>query len=75
MVVRGRLTKLPGGIESKAGVSIVSASRANVEDILALVGGAILSEEFESLGAALIIVDRCSMNKAYLQGDLYRSPE
>ena len=63
MVVGRRLTKLPGAIESKAGVSIVSAGRANVEDILALVGGAILSEEFESLDAALITVDRCGMNR------------
>ena len=63
MVVGRRLTKLPGAIESKAGVAVVSAGRANVEDILALVGGAILSEEFESLGAALITADRCGMNQ------------
>jgi len=75
MVVGRRLTKFPSTVESKATVSIVSTSRANVKDILALVGGAILSEEVESLGAALIAVDRCGMNKAYLQGNLYRSPE
>jgi len=70
-----RLTKLPGAIERKAGYCVVPASGANVEDILALVGGAILSEELDSLGIASINVDRCGMNKVYLQRDLYRSPE
>ena len=53
-----RLTKLPGGVESKAGYCVVSTSRANIKDISALVGRAILSEELDGLGTALIIVNR-----------------
>jgi hypothetical protein len=50
------LTKLPSTVESKAGYCVVSAGGANVKDILALVGGAILSEELDSLGTDLTTV-------------------
>ena len=58
MAIDRRLTKLPGGIESKAGYCVISTSRANIEDIPALVGRAILSEELDGLGTVLIIVNR-----------------
>jgi len=70
-----RLTKLPSTVERKAGYCVVSTSGANVKDISALVGGAVLSEELDSLGKALISVDPRGMNKAYLQRDLRRPPK
>ena len=69
------LTELPSTVERKARVSVVSAGGGNVKDIPALIGGAVLSEEFDSLDTTLITVDRCGMNKTYLQRDLYRAPE
>ena len=75
MAIVRRHTKLPSTVESKAGVSVISAGGANVKDILVLVGGATLPEELDSLGTALVTIDRCGMNKAHLQRNLYRPPE
>ena len=61
MTIWRGLTKLPSTVISKAGHCVVPASGANVKDIPALVGGAILSEELDSLGTALINVDHRGM--------------
>ena len=45
-----RLTEFPSTVVSEARYCIVSAGGADVKDVLALVGGGILSKEFDSLG-------------------------
>jgi hypothetical protein len=69
------LTKLSSTVESKAGHCTVSTGGAYVEDILALIGGTVLSKELDSLGTASIVVEGCGVNSTYLQRDLHWSPE
>ena len=73
--IRRRLTEFPSTVVSEARYCVVSASSADVKDILALVGGGILSKELDSLGTASITVEHHSTNKAYLQRYLCRTPE
>jgi len=70
-----RLTKLSSAVKGEAGVSDVSTSRANVEDIPTLVGGTILSKKLDSLGTTLVTGECCDVRQAYLQRYLYRPPE
>ena len=53
-----RLTEFPSTVVSEARCCDVSGNAANVKDVLALVGGGILSKEFDSLGTASITVER-----------------
>ena len=70
-----RLTEFPSTVVSEARCCDVSGNAADVKDVLALVGGGILSKELDSLGTASITVERYGMSEAYLQRDLCRTPE
>ena len=51
-------TEFSRGVESKARRRVVSTSGADVEDVLALVGGAVLSEKLDGLGTMSVITGR-----------------
>jgi hypothetical protein len=71
----GILTELSGAVEREAWHRVISASSTDVEDVLVLVGRAILSEELDSLGTTSVIAGPCDADKLYLQRNLDWSPE